>query len=357
MLSIRGLRKQAGAFSLGKINLSVKRGEYFVLLGHSGAGKTLLLEIIAGFQEPDSGRILVDGQNIENIRIQAGKTGYLCRGDTLFPHMTVRENIAYGLRRRRIPEGSLRKKVEAAARETGAAHILGRSVSGLSAGERQRVALARMLVLEPSCFLLDEPLTGLDEILKQDILGLLADLHAGGRTFVHVTHDPQEALALATRIAVMEKGRIIQEGGPEQLLSMPRNMFTARLAGIRNFFQVRSTFMIGKGNARRLSVCPEGADETLSLSAACSSLKGPEPKYMVIDQGMIKLHRKPPANNSEKQVFRGRVINRTPAYRGPAALIIDIGFHLAAAPRDSDSFQKGEKVWVSWPDEAVRLYG
>ncbi len=356
MLRVEGLKKKAGAFCLGRIDLFVKKGEYFVLLGPSGAGKTLFLELLAGFRQPDSGKIFLSGRRIDILPIQKRQIGYLCQGDTLFPHLTVRGNIYYGLKIRKIPQRQKDEKVAEIAEETGISHLLDRKIDGLSGGERQRVALARMLVLEPACLLLDEPLTGMDQILKQDILGLLFELHSKGRTFIHVTHDPQEAIAVASRLALMERGLVTQEGQPIELLSHPETEFAARFAGIRNFFSVEVLPKVASGYGERVPVALSGMKDVPLLTAPCSLVSGTGPMFMVLDQGQVEVVDAGQIDRSGENTFEGVVKALTPAYRGHAGLIVDIGFDICASVRGLNSFRIGSKVLVWWPDKAMKFY-
>ncbi len=355
MLRIERLIKKEGSFCLGPLDLSARAGEYFVLLGPSGAGKTLLLEILAGFKRPDGGRIFLDGRRIDTLPIQKRRIGYLCQGDTLFPHLTVRENISYGLRFHRVPRGTWDEKVEEMAGETGIMHLLNRKTRGLSGGERQRVALARMLVIDPACLILDEPLTGMDEILKQDILGLLLHLHSRGRTFIHVTHDPREATDVASKIAIMEDGRITQEGPPRQLLLRPETEFAARFAGMRNFFPVRVASGRKRGSRERVTVLVRGKDGARPLSAPAYYVDGAGAMFMVLDETRVVVSETGvarPGGNTLEGVVKGI----SPAYFGKAALIVDAGFEIHASGRGTDRFPPGSRVFLWWPDEAMKFH-
>ncbi len=356
MLRVEGLKKELGTFCLGEINLQVEQGEYFVLLGPSGAGKTLFLEVLAGFQQADAGRIYLNGRRIDGLSIQKRKIGYLCQGDTLFPHLRVRENISYGLRIRSLTPEVIRERVEATARETSTEGLLDRDPGGLSGGERQRVALARMLVLDPECLILDEPLAGLDEILKQDILGLLLELQARGRTFVHVTHDPQEAMAVATRVGVMEGGKIVQDSPISEFKTRPKCQFAARFAGIRNFFTVEVLSSGERGSADRGRVLVLPGNASVQVTAPTHLLVD-SPRFMVIDESKISLYEKGRQYIPAQNRFEGVVKGIYPAHRGAVLIYVDIGFLVTVLGRDGLLLGKDDKVVVWWPDEAMRFYG
>jgi ABC-type Fe3+/spermidine/putrescine transport system ATPase subunit len=238
MLRLININRRLGDFALRDINLEISDGQYYVLLGRSGAGKTQLLELIAGLEHPDSGTIVLDEMDITRQRIQDRKVGIVFQDYAVFPHMTVFGNIAYPLRARREDKKHIAEKVEKAAIAMNIKHILDRSTQKLSGGELQRVALARTLITSPRLLLLDEPLSSLDTSLKDDLKRLLRNLNKAGQTIIHVTHDYGDAISLAKRVGVIHNGKIIQEGSLDEVFKNPYNRFVARYAGIRNFFRV-----------------------------------------------------------------------------------------------------------------------
>src|SRR5664279_3932643 len=238
MLRLTNITRRLGDFALRDLNLEVADGEYYVLLGRSGSGKTQLLELIAGLEHPDSGKIFLDDIDITRQKIQDRKVGIVFQDYAIFPHMTVYGNIAYPLRARKEDNKNIDEKVKKAAEAMNIKHILDRSTEKLSGGELQRVALARTLITSPRLLLLDEPLSSLDTSLKDDLKRLLRNLNKAGQTIIHVTHDYCDAISLAKRVGVIHNGKIIQEGSVEEVFSNPSNRFVARYAGIRNFFKV-----------------------------------------------------------------------------------------------------------------------
>jgi ABC-type Fe3+/spermidine/putrescine transport system ATPase subunit len=238
MLRLININRRLGDFALSDINLEVTNGQYYVLLGRSGSGKTQLLELIAGLEHPDSGSIFLDEVDITRQRIQNRKVGIVFQDYAVFPHMTVFGNIAYPLKARKEDKKSINEKVENAAAAMNIKHILDRNTGKLSGGELQRVALARTLITSPRLLLLDEPLSSLDTSLKDDLKRLLRNLNKAGQTIIHVTHDYSDAISLAKRVGVIHNGRIIQEGSVIEVFMNPSNRFVARYAGIRNFFRV-----------------------------------------------------------------------------------------------------------------------
>lgn len=239
MVEVRNLGKRLGGFSLSDISFTIAEGDYFVLLGRSGAGKTQLLELLAGLTPPDSGSITMHGRDITWLSPQRRNTGLVFQDFAVFPHMTTFDNIAYPLRTRKIDSRDINIRVEAIAADMNISHLLHRRTNNLSGGELQRTALARTLVIAPKLLLLDEPLASVDASLKDDISSLLRRLNRAGQTIIHVTHDYPEALSLATRVGVLHNGRLIQNGTPAEVFNRPVNRFVARYTGIRNFFRVK----------------------------------------------------------------------------------------------------------------------
>jgi len=235
-LEIRNLSISLGNFRLEEINLQIGKGSYFILLGVSGAGKSMVLETIAGLVRPGKGQILLNGEDITTRKIQERSIGLVFQDHAVFPHMSVRENIAYALKGRIADKKERNAVVKAAALSLGIGDLLGRKPGTLSGGELQRVTLARTLVQKPEILLLDEPLASLDTMLKAGLRSLLRKINQEGQTIIHVTHDYEEALSLGTQIAVMHEGRILQTGTAEEVFTQPRSAFVAHFTGARNFY-------------------------------------------------------------------------------------------------------------------------
>ena len=219
------------------INLTIEKGEFFTLLGPSGCGKTTLLRIVAGFVAPDQGTVLIDGKPMNNVPPWRRDVGMVFQNYALWPHMTVFENVAFGLRERKVGRSEIDSRVGDALSRVGLTGMERRRPSQLSGGQQQRVALARTLVVEPRVLLLDEPLSNLDAKLRAEmrieLLKLQRDL---GITTVYVTHDQEEALALSTRITVMDSGRVVQQGRPREIYENPGSRFVAEFVGKSNLF-------------------------------------------------------------------------------------------------------------------------
>ncbi|TCC00215.1 ABC transporter ATP-binding protein [Micromonospora zingiberis] len=217
---------------LHEVDLTVARGELLVVLGPSGAGKSTVLRVVAGLEPVTAGRVLIAGRDVTDLRPGLRNVSMVFQSYALFPHLSVAENIAFGLEVRDTPRREARQRAHAAAETVGCAGLLDRRPGQLSGGERQRVALARALVREPDVFLLDEPLSNLDLSLRAEMRSELRALHDRiGATMVHVTHDQTEALVLADRIAVLRDGRVEQVGTPDEIWRTPASSFVARFVG------------------------------------------------------------------------------------------------------------------------------
>jgi spermidine/putrescine transport system ATP-binding protein len=263
------------------VSLSIRRGEFFSLLGPSGCGKTTLLRILAGFEQPDSGRVLLDGEDITALPPHKRKVNTIFQNYALFPHLTVRENIAFGLRISKCPKREMEAEVERMLHLIQMEDQAYKRPDQISGGQKQRVAIARALINRPQVLLLDEPLAALDLKLRQRMLIELDLIHDEvGITFLYVTHDQGEAMSLSDRIAVMDRGRIEQVGMPVEIYESPRNSFVAAFIGDTNFFEGEvadapedeysrlkiegfpdvlcfNDKKIGKGNSVYLSIRPE----------------------------------------------------------------------------------------------------
>lgn len=345
MLKLENINKKFGTFALSGISLEIPDGEYFVLLGRSGSGKTCLLELIAGLNTPDSGTIRIDGQNMTNHKIQDRPVGLVFQDFAIFPNMTVYGNIAYPLRSRGMKKDEIAVKVKSIAAEMDISTLLGRYPQNLSSGELQRVALARTLVLSPRLLLLDEPMSSVDASLKDDIKKVLRRINRSGLTVIHVTHDYREAVSLAGRVGVIHGGTIVQEGTPESVFGRPASRFVARYAGIKNFFNVRlrkeddGWKAAGDGNMTfRVDGSGFAGEGLMLVRSENITISGTEPL--------------PGTDNS----FRGVIREIFPSEYG-MEITVDAGMlfvaDISAAGFTLLSIRESAEVWISFPAEAA----
>ncbi|MCP4220173.1 MAG: ABC transporter ATP-binding protein [bacterium] len=237
MIEIDGVCKTIDNFSLEDVSLEIAEKEYMVILGPTGSGKTLLLETLAGIYQPDRGSIRMHGKDITATPPEDRNIGMVYQDYMLFPHLTLGENIAFGLKAAKNEKSFIKAKVEEAAEMLGISHLLHRLPAGLSGGERQRGALARAMVTEPRAMLLDEPFSAVDEYTAEKLQTEIKKLHRlTGATTIHITHRFDEAYVLADRIAVMKEGKIIQVDVPEVIFRRPVNLWLARFVGCKNLF-------------------------------------------------------------------------------------------------------------------------
>jgi molybdopterin-binding protein len=349
MLELRNISKRFEDFCLQDVTLTVKEGDYFILLGESGSGKSMVLETIAGLVAPDSGTILMNDRDITREKIQNRKIGLVFQDHAVFPHLSVAENIAYSLHGTGMSKAEKSEKVKTIATELGIGELLTRKPGTLSGGELQRVALGRTLIQHPSILLLDEPLSSLDSRLKGELRRLLRAIHRKGQTILHVTHDYEEALSLGTRIAVINKGMIVQSGSPEEVFRNPKSEFVAHFIGVSNFFAVTlntedgATFAYTSNNIKVRIV-----------------INVTETNGFILVRGEDILLSDMPVETSATNNFEGRVLEIVP-HAGGTDVTIDVGIELHALIT-SESLEKlmlkpGKRCWVHFKATAVRFIG
>jgi putrescine transport system ATP-binding protein len=236
---IEGVTKSfGGSTAVDNISLNIFQGEMFALVGASGCGKTTLLRMLAGFERQNSGRIVIDGVEMSDVPPHERPVNMMFQSYALFPHMTVESNVGYGIRRLGLTRAEREQRIEQALEMVQLKHLAKRKPHQLSGGQRQRVALARALIRRPKVLLLDEPLSALDKKLREKTQFELMDLqYHVGITFIVVTHDQDEAMALATRIAVMDRGKVMQVGTPSEIYEFPHSRFVADFVGTTNLFE------------------------------------------------------------------------------------------------------------------------
>ncbi|MCV2881023.1 ABC transporter ATP-binding protein [Actibacterium sp. XHP0104] len=241
IIELRDVQKYYGEYhALRGITCDIRQGEFFSLLGPSGCGKTTLLRTIAGFEDVSSGTVVIDGKNMQGVPANQRPTNMVFQSYAIFPHLSVEQNVGFGLRRAGLDKGEMARRVGEALEMVGLAGYGKRAAHALSGGQRQRVALARALILKPKVLLLDEPLSALDKKLRENMQVELIKLQRQvGITFILVTHDQEEALVMSDRIAVMSEGGIAQMDDPETLYRRPNSRWVADFIGVMNFLPAK----------------------------------------------------------------------------------------------------------------------
>ncbi|WP_395718985.1 ABC transporter ATP-binding protein [Prosthecobacter sp.] len=336
------------------VTLSVGKGEAYSLLGPSGCGKTTLLRMIAGFERPDSGRILVGGQDITALPPEQRPVNTVFQNYALFPHLNVWENVAFGLRMSRRPREEIRGGVDRMLELVRLSEHARKRPAQLSGGQKQRVAIARALVNRPQVLLLDEPLAALDLKLRQHMLMELNTIHEQvGTTFIYVTHDQGEAMSLSDRIAVMNAGRVEQVDSPENLYETPRSSFVATFIGDANFFTGTAVEFQHEGYVR---VMVEGLGSPLVLSNGVVSAN--QTLKLMVRPEKISLTLKRPPSGERVNAFRG-IVDDIAYFGSHTRYRIRAGEHSIIAQLQRSRFSggeidpaRGQEVWMSFhPDE------
>jgi putrescine transport system ATP-binding protein len=291
IIRIEGLTKRFGPVTaVDKVDLEVARGELFALLGGSGCGKTTLLRLLAGFEAPDSGRLLIDGHDMTGVPPHLRPINMMFQSYALFPHMNVTENVGYGLRREGVARAETAVRVAEALEQVKLSDFATRRPGQLSGGQRQRVALARALIKRPKLLLLDEPLAALDRKLREgtrfELVRLQAEL---GLTFVMVTHDQEEAMSMATRLAVMHAGRIVQAGTPHEVYERPVSRFVADFIGIANILKVDGGWLALRPEKIALSVERPGLANAVAGKIVDIAYEGDRSLYRIATDGAVMI--------------------------------------------------------------------
>ena len=342
-----------GEFSLRSITITLEKGRVFVILGPSGAGKSVLLETIAGFNRPDSGRILIGGRDVTGTPPESRHIGFMFQDYALFPHLTVEQNIGFGLPGRPSGSGSAGdSRIRDLLVRLGLEKIAKRKPANLSGGEKQRVALARALAAEPELFLFDEPLSALDantrDRLRDELKILLREL---GIATIYVTHDQTEALILADRMAVVRNGALLQVGEPYEVFNAPSDEFVARFVGVENIFE--GSVISSRDGVTEIGL-PTG--EVLVASGGRSPLSSHVLACFRPEDVVLNHHGA--AGSAYRNRFNARVENIETL--GPVLKIhLDCGFHLAAFMTRQTFLElgiaQGGRVLVGVKAEAVHL--
>jgi len=345
LITIKDLHIELKDFKLSSVNLDIGVNEFFVLMGPTGAGKTVLLEAIAGLVPVKSGKIMINGRDVTNLPPEKRFVGIVYQDYALFPHLTVEKNITYGHRYHKTVGEALEKRLHYLMDTLDLTHLQHRLPVNLSGGELQRTALARALMVNPGVLLLDEPLSALDPGFREEIRNTLKRLHASSQTtFLMVTHDFAEALSLANRAAVMSAGRIEQVDRIEEIFRRPVSRFVADFVGMKNFFPVSFTGTKALANSLEVELCRE---------SSCES------GYIALRPEDIVVSREAPVSSSMRNCYRGTVTG-----------IVDQGFYYEIHTTVGElifkslitkgslfelSIQEGTEIFVAFKAAAVHV--
>jgi molybdopterin-binding protein len=348
MLEVRNLTKQLGIFKLGPIDLNIEQGCHYVLLGPSGSGKSLVLELISGFQLADAGTIKLNGSNIDGKAIQNRTAAFIFQHAALFPHMTVAANIAYPLKGKRLSRREVNSRVQMLASRFSIDHLLQRRPASLSGGEIQRVSIARALAAEPKILLLDEPLSALDVQLRANLREVLRQLKNEGMTMLHVTHDYEEAVRLADQVGIMQDGKLVQAGSVRHVFSSPSTGFVAHLTGQRNYFEA----LLDDQTPEHLRTARVNGLE-VKLYSPVKAGKG----MIIINEDQITLLIDPSTSSAQNQI-KGTIQTISKLTVG-SEVVVDAGIILHVKITD-ESVEKlelsvGKDIFLSFKASAVRF--
>jgi putrescine transport system ATP-binding protein len=314
-IEIQDVTKKFGDFTaVDDVSLNIYRGELFSLLGGSGCGKTTLLRMLAGFETPSSGRILIDGVDMAHIPSYLRPTNMMFQSYALFPHMTVEQNVAFGLKQDGTPRTEITQRVGDILNLVQLGPYAKRKPHQLSGGQRQRVALARSLIKHPKLLLLDEPLGALDKKLREATQFELMNIQDKlGITFIVVTHDQEEAMTLSTRIGVMNAGKIVQTGTPQEIYEFPSNRFVADFIGSVNMFEG----VVTEDEPEYVRIQSEEAGSTLYIGHGISCVPGAQVAVAIRPEKMLITH-EPPENEENRLTGTIREI----AYMGDLSIYL-----------------------------------
>ena len=336
--------------AVDNIDLSVSGGEFFSLLGPSGCGKTTTLRLIAGFEEPTAGRILLDGADVSNLPPHKRNVNTVFQSYALFPFLSVFDNVAFGLKHASVAKTELRKRVGDALSLVSMSSFASRRPSQLSGGQQQRVALARALVLNPSVLLLDEPLGALDAKLRRSLkVELKALQERVGITFIYVTHDQEEALTMSDRLAVMNAGRIAQIGTPQEVYESPADAYVADFLGAANLLPVTVTERI-HGGASTLTL----GDIALSTSNEVPAAPGASAQA-VIRPERVRVEPHGSAGQNRVPALVERLVYLGAATQVMLRLATGESLQAVAQNEDAASWSQGTPVHAHLPADALRV--
>ena len=346
-LKFENISKSWSEFKLKNIDLAIEDGDYFIILGPTGAGKTLLLETIMGFHKPDEGRILLNGNDVTNTPPEKRNIGYVSQNCVLFPHMTVRQNVEFSLKMKGVVKTERNQKVDQLLKFAALNSMAHRRPATLSGGEKQKVALMRALAAEPQVIVLDEPLTAIDLETAREIKNELKRVHLSGKTVIHVTHNQIEGFSLGSKMAILNSGEIVQTGKPKEIFAKPRSTFVARFLGYENVFKEK----LLKQQGPLSFVKAEGV--TLKIAGKIDSPEctiAVRPEDIVVDLAPIK--------NDALNVLKGTITEFVD--QGPTVLItVDAALTMKVIMVKSFFIEKnletGQEIWLAFTGDAAKI--
>lgn len=346
-IQIKGLSKQFDDFSaVDNVDLNIYKGELFTILGGSGCGKSTLLRMLAGFETPNAGQIIIDGIDMANIPAYDRPINMMFQSYAVFPHMTVEQNISYGLKKDNLAKAEIASRVKDMLELVQLSELAKRKPNQLSGGQRQRVALARALIKQPKVLLLDEPLAALDKKLREQTQFELMNLqYELGITFVVVTHDQEEAMTLSSRVAVMDAGKFVQIGTPSQVYESPSNRFVADFFGTINFFN--ATVLTADTEAKTLCAALETTGTKLEATTDGTFNTGDEVTIAVRPE-KISVTQKPPKGD-HLTVTKGTVEDL--AYYGNRSIYRVRSQSGRIIQVSAQNHQRSEQLALEWDDE------
>ncbi len=356
-VSLQGVTKRFGDFvAVRRMDLEIPRGEFFTMLGPSGCGKTTTLRMIAGFEEPSEGTVLLDGDDVTGLPAFRRPTNTVFQSYALFPHMSVEKNVGFGLERQSIPRDEVRTRVGEELERVGLSSEAKRKPRQLSGGQQQRVALARALVNRPAVLLLDEPLGALDLKLRKQLQVELKRIQEDvGITFVYVTHDQEEALTMSDRIAVMNRGVVEQMDDPEEIYERPRTTFVAGFIGVSNL-------MPGKVVASATGSAELQLDAGPTVRAGAAEVAVGERAHAVVRPEKLQLYGANGAGQDSRTSVEGQVDSSL--YLGTATQVAvrlgdDTRMTVLVPNTDEEARRRlpatGDRARLTWSDESIHI--
>jgi molybdopterin-binding protein len=348
MIEVKNLCVDLGEFVLNDVTLSIEEGEYFIILGPTGAGKTVLLESIAGLYPIKSGQIWLRGKEVTSVEPEKRKISIVYQDHVLFPHLSVRDNIIFGLRVHKTRADEVANKINWVAELLGIPHLLHRRPDTLSGGEKQKVALGRAIITRPELLLVDEPLSALDPETRENVQQELRRLHkALGITLLHVTHDFEEAISLGNRIAVIGEGRLMQVGTPEEVFRHPNSEFVARFAMTRNIFVGKAERKPGGDTIFRV----DGTEFIIATDADGTHHASIRPEDILLSSEPIR--------SSARNCFPGtitKVVDRGSTLYVTVDIPPELSCLVTRHSFEEMELHEGKKVFLTFKASAIHLF-